>query len=395
MGGQAGTQAAGTGGGLGGAGASTGGSPNSGGTPVSDAAAAGSSDARFDALPSDGPGATQHPRGRWTDVVVEGGVLPDVTPVKLADGSVLLIGGYGASGVYRFVPDTNDVQTRAALPAQRGNLAASLLPNGQVLVAGGNAPDMRDGMTSCLLYDPATDRWTATADLPQQRSGQAAIAMPGGNVLVAGGVGPGVGGTPVPDVYQYSAANGMWQTMSPLSDPARFHRLFFVTPSTLLVASEAPLVYDLPSQTVTAHPSLSQFRRYAVNVQLASGAVLAIGGSPTSMTSDQRPFDVVDEYAAGASVWTRRARLSMVRYRAGAATLKDGTVVVAGGVSSFVVAGDDPAARSAERYVPSADAWYPEADAPAATGDSAVLLDDGSVLFINGTLARFYPEPWQ
>ena len=62
---------------------------------------------------------------------------------------------------------------------------ATLLPNGQVLVAGG-----RDGdtfFTSAELYDSATGMWTATGSMATPRFVHTATLLPDGQVLVAGG----------------------------------------------------------------------------------------------------------------------------------------------------------------------------------------------------------------
>jgi hypothetical protein len=59
---------------------------------------------------------------------------------------------------------------------------ATLLPNGQVLVAGGNSQP-----GSAELYDPATGSWTATKNLHPWRWEHTATLLHSGNVLVSGG----------------------------------------------------------------------------------------------------------------------------------------------------------------------------------------------------------------
>ena len=56
---------------------------------------------------------------------------------------------------------------------------ATLLPNGKVLVAGGNG-------TSAELYDPALGTWTPTGNLNTVRFGHTATLLPNGKVLLAG-----------------------------------------------------------------------------------------------------------------------------------------------------------------------------------------------------------------
>ena len=66
---------------------------------------------------------------------------------------------------------------------------ATLLPNGKVLVAGGNNGS---ALTSSELYDPAAGTWApTTGPLNTARSQHTATLLPNGKVLVAGGVNNG------------------------------------------------------------------------------------------------------------------------------------------------------------------------------------------------------------
>jgi len=62
---------------------------------------------------------------------------------------------------------------------------ATVLPNKQVLVAGGIAGAHKTD--SAELYDPATGSWTATATLKPGRYAHTATLLLNGQVLVAGG----------------------------------------------------------------------------------------------------------------------------------------------------------------------------------------------------------------
>ena len=65
---------------------------------------------------------------------------------------------------------------------------ATLLPNGKVLVAGG---DNGSGeLSSAELYDPTSGTWTPTGSLNTARESHTATLLPNGKVLVAGGQGP-------------------------------------------------------------------------------------------------------------------------------------------------------------------------------------------------------------
>jgi hypothetical protein len=69
---------------------------------------------------------------------------------------------------------------------------ATLLPNAQVLVAGGRRDDFGTTLSSAELYDPATGLWTATGSMTTGRYSHTATFLPNGQVLVAGGTGGGV-----------------------------------------------------------------------------------------------------------------------------------------------------------------------------------------------------------
>src|SRR5436190_1558909 len=83
---------------------------------------------------------------------------------------------------------------------------ATLLPNGQVLVAGG---DGGGGviLASAELYDPATRVWTARGRMATGRFAAPGMLLPKGQVLVAGGAND-VG--PVASAELYDPATGVW-----------------------------------------------------------------------------------------------------------------------------------------------------------------------------------------
>src|SRR5580658_1133107 len=65
---------------------------------------------------------------------------------------------------------------------------ATLLPNGQVLVAGGwGSSHSQNAFSSAELYNPASGTWTSTGSMTNARVAATATLLPNGQVLVAGG----------------------------------------------------------------------------------------------------------------------------------------------------------------------------------------------------------------
>src|SRR5204862_7708072 len=108
---------------------------------------------------------------------------PVPTTTLLASGKVL--GGAGFDNVNflasaeLYDPATGTWTSPGSLNTARDFHTATLLPNGEVLVAGG-------GLTSAELYGPATGNWTVTGSLNVARVNDTATLLPNGTVRVAG-----------------------------------------------------------------------------------------------------------------------------------------------------------------------------------------------------------------
>ena len=64
---------------------------------------------------------------------------------------------------------------------------ATLLPDGKVLVAGGQEASSEAAIATAELYDPATGTWNSTGSMNEARWSPTATLLPDGKVLVAGG----------------------------------------------------------------------------------------------------------------------------------------------------------------------------------------------------------------
>lgn len=151
---------------------------------------------------------------KWTVVASMAQARIDPTTVALPDGRVFVVGGWtfpgasgtrvapggplcgtagcpvGVSSAEVYDPSKNSWTSAGSLPDDRGGYTATLLPTGDVLIAGGLVGGVSSTLPAAtnLLYNPSTNSWSQAATMIHQRGDHVAALMPTGQVLVAGGV---------------------------------------------------------------------------------------------------------------------------------------------------------------------------------------------------------------
>jgi trimeric autotransporter adhesin len=119
------------------------------------------------------------------------------TATLLGNGEVLVAAGQDANGVSSvaemYDPTSDSWSTVASLSTARQRHTATLLANGKVLVTGGTVSSTATGGATAgsELYDPSSDTWTAAASLQPARFQHKATLLPNGKVLVEGGLSGG------------------------------------------------------------------------------------------------------------------------------------------------------------------------------------------------------------
>ena len=110
--------------------------------------------------------------------------------IGLADGTVLLIGGWTANGVTssieRYIPAEARFEPAGDLLEARDGFSATLLQDGTVLVAGGYTDGMRR-IASAERFDPNRGRSERVGMMAAPRMSHTATLLADGRVLVAGG----------------------------------------------------------------------------------------------------------------------------------------------------------------------------------------------------------------
>jgi hypothetical protein len=114
--------------------------------------------------------------------------LSDATQmILLKDGRALVV---GSSGADLYDPSTNRFTTTGAMTVPRSKFGGALLPDGRVLIAGGQAGgSFGTRVTSTQIYDPGTGRFSSGPTLNESRFklSKAVVSLKNGRVLIAGG----------------------------------------------------------------------------------------------------------------------------------------------------------------------------------------------------------------
>jgi len=320
--------------------------------------------------------------------------LPDLqssrsghTATLLADGRVLIVGGYNAffgadASAELYDPATGTTTPTGALSIGREGATAVMLADGRVLVAGGFNAGAGRHQRSAELYDPATGTFTRTGDMTIPRYSGTAKLLPDGRVLMAASVSPNAaGGGVASDVAElYDPATGTFSVIERLTEARDYAstillpdgRVLFTTGFTQESGRFLPSaeVYNPLVDTLAAGPALQRARRGATASVLADGRVLIAGGEDAAGPSATAELVAAD----GGTVV---AAASLVHARTGhvATTLADGRVLITGGGSAV-----------AELFDPETGAFTAIAALDQDRRDhTATLLADGKVLVAGGT----------
>jgi len=125
-------------------------------------------------------------------VLVIGGTTVDFNGVTVASAEI-------------YDPIAGTWTTTGSMLQGRERFTATLLPNGKVLIAGG---DYYDGINAAVLteselYDPILGSWSVTTSMGTPRFGAQAVFLRNGKVLEAGGD-PDFSDTPTASAELYS-----------------------------------------------------------------------------------------------------------------------------------------------------------------------------------------------
>jgi len=263
------------------------------------------------------------------------------TATLLPNGKVLVSGGQSANGVVTNTAELYDPASGTFSPAGSMSSAryyhtVTLLPNGKVLVSGGHTGPA--GATNTAeLYDPASGTFSATGSMSSARYGHTATLLPNGKVLVSGG-------------------------------------------DTGAAVTNTGELYDPASGAFAATGSMTSARQYHTATLLPDGKVLVAGGVNAAFTA----VNTADLYDPASGTFSPAGSMSSARFYHTVTLLPNGKVLVTGGVNAAVTA-----VNTAELYDPASGTFSPTGSMSSArNGHTATLLPNGKVLVSGGQSAN-------
>jgi hypothetical protein len=238
------------------------------------------------------------------------------TTTLLPDGQVLVAGGYDVINVHGltasaelFNPATGMFQPTASLLTGRYWHAAVSLPDGRVALLGGYDPH-NEALRSVEIYDPNTGKFAAGGNLAIARGDLTASLLPDGRVLVVGGT---------------------------LTDPT----------GNIVGARKEVEIYDPATGQSTITDVLTDARAYNVLAPLANGQFLVAGGTLINGT-DWIPLGTAAIVDPKTGKLSPAPSMTAARSYTSGVALPDGRVLIVGGDGGT----DGSSLNTAEVFVP-------------------------------------------
>jgi N-acetylneuraminic acid mutarotase len=337
--------------------------------------------------------------GTWTASTGNlAGARANHTATLLPNGSVLVAAGFNGANTgtakYLASAEVYDSSNGAwsgtnNFTTARDHHTATLLPNGKVLVAAGLHAGTPTALASAELYDPASGMWTTTTGvLTTGRYFHTATLLPNGKVLVVGGQGSINGNTTILQSAElYDPSSGTWMGTDSLTTARQFHTATLLPNGKVLVAggingSALPSaeLYDPASGTWSTAPGSLVTPRYDHTATLLPNGKVLIAGGRGTVNGNDAALGSSEFYDPASGLW-KATTGSPITPREGfptaghtATLLPNGKVLVAGG-----------GVAATELYNPATDTW-------SATGalavpreyQTATLLPMGKVLVAGG-----------
>lgn len=265
-----------------------------------------------------------------------------LTATRLLDGAVLLAGGTTAGVTPTPTASlrlTGDECGQATLEpstsplGKRWGHTAVALADGRVLVCGGYVDGTSGPTATASLYDPSTDAWAQLPPMHWPRAKHVAVALADGRVLVAGGFATKAETLPTATAEVWSPSSGAWEIVAPLSSARADHAAVREPSGAVRViggragadALASVERFDPVTGEWSLAPPLQEARYLAAAAALGADRVLVVGGMG-------KGFLASAEVSRGGGAFVSFPSMTRAHSAPVALSLADGSVLVLGGV---------------------------------------------------------------
>ena len=282
------------------------------------------------------------------------------TPATLlGNGTVLITGGDNMHCAQVYDPELGTFSRVGDLNAEHTEHTSTLLPDGSVLIAGGRHQQEGTWITHSVaeIHDPLTQIFSATGSLNIDRREHTATLLPSGQVFIAGGIRQDIlqrsGVTECLDTAElYSPSTGEFRLITEIMvSTACEPEATLMEDGDVFITSGGgnAMLYDPATETfgATGNPAVSHGRH--TNTLLPSGQVLVVGGW-RCCRNPPFPLDTVELYDPVNETFSIVEGLNQARFDHTATLLPDGLVLVVGGSSPTSITW---------RALDSAELWIP------------------------------------
>lgn len=322
------------------------------------------------------------------------------TATLLPNGKVLVTGGQ--NGVYTAVASAELYDASSGTFSGTGNMTApraghtaTLLNDGKVLLAGGNS-GTGDGaaISSAELYDPATGTFTATTgSMTAARVAHTATLLQGGKVLITGGDVSFYtsSGQSLASAEIFDPSTGTFTATGNMTVPRESHTATLLSSGKALITggSDGTLGYTptttLYASSETFDPSTGQFTAAGMMTtqrDWQTASLLASG--KVLVAGGEGPIQTeatADLFDPSSGSFAATGNMTEPRFYHAASTLNDGTVLVSGGSDNSA-----RAKATAEIYDPTAATFTSTGSMNAErVWHTSTVLQNGKVLIIGGS----------
>ena len=247
-------------------------------------------------------------------------------------------------------PSNGSFAPTGSMAAVRGGHTATLLANEKVLIAGGANMEVDvlpffsvDGSVTAEVYDPVTGQFTSTGNMVTPRVGQTATLLVNGDVLIAGGWSASQNAS-IAAAELYRPATGAFTPTGSMTSPRTGHTATLLPGGKVLIAggahdrtladSDSAEIYDPATGSFLATESMAVKRCSHTAALLPNGTVLLVGGG--SVVAEIYDPSTVSFVLSGLTEFDRSGH--------SATLLQNGNVILIGGAEF------EPSYTTAELY---------------------------------------------